>query len=244
MPLYPYPDIPPLPGVPPLPRSVDVPPAVGLVFGEVASVLLNALQSPAQWGIFDSITGNLLGGNEQSLSIIQSIQAQITGQQGPILSFNALEYVKETRISDFPVEEGGFATYNKVELPGNPTVTLALAGNESDRSAFLNAINAACLSTTLYFVITPEVIYGPVSLERYSYTRRSERGATLLMVEISLKEIRQVTSQYSTVSTPINDPQNPNAIPQAAGGLVQAGPPDQSTLKSASNAWQAWAASQ
>jgi hypothetical protein len=242
MPLYPYPDIPPLPGVPPLPRSLDVPPAVGLIIGEVASILLSALQSPAQWGIIDE-NGNVLGGSQESLSIIQSIQAQVTGQQGPILSFNALEYLKETRISDFPVEEGGFATYNKVEFPGNPTVTLALAGSPSDRSAFLNAIDAACLSTTLYFVVTPETVYGPVSLERYSYQRRSDRGATLLMVEISLKEIRQVTAQYSTVTTPINDPQSPNAVVGINTGSVQAGPPDQSTLKSASNAWQAWAAS-
>jgi hypothetical protein len=230
MPLYPYPDIPALPGVPPLPRSVDIPPAVGLVLGEVASVLLNALQSPAQWGIIDE-DGNTLGGSSTSLSVLQAIQAQITGQQGPILSFNALEYLQETKISDFPVEEGGFASYNKVQLPGVPTVTLALAGSQSDRSTFLNAIDAACLSTTLYFVVTPETVYGPVSLERYSYTRRSERGATLLMVEISCKEIRQVTAQYSTVSTP----KNPDAVVGVNSGSVQAIPPDVSTLKSITN---------
>ncbi len=236
MPLYPYPDIPPLPGVPPLPRSIDVPPAVGLVFGEVASILLNALQSPAQWGIIDQ-NGNVLGGGEQSLSLIQSIQAQMTGTQGPILSFNALEYVKETRISDFPIEQGSFASFNKVELPGNSTVTLALAGSVSDRSSFLNAIDAACTSTNLFFVVTPETAYGPVSLERYNYSRRSERGATLLMVEISCKEIREVSAVYSTVVTPINQPQNPDAVPQSVTGLVQGTAPDQSTLKSIYNAF-------
>lgn len=235
MPLYPYPDIPALPGVPPLPRSVDIPPAVGLVLGEVASVLLNALQSPAQWGIIDE-DGNTLGGSSMSLSTIQSIQAQVTGQQGPVLSFNALEYMQETRISDFPMEEGGFASYNKVQLPGVPTVILALAGSQSDRSTFLNAIDAACLSTTLYFVVTPETVYGPVSLERYSYTRRSDKGATLLMVEIVCKEIRQVSAQYSMVSTPINDPQNPDAVVGTNTGLVQGAPSDQSTLKSITNA--------
>ena len=235
MPLYPYPDIPALPGVPPLPRSVDIPPTVGLVLGEVPSVLLNALQSPAQWGIIDE-DGNTLGGSSTGLSVLQAIQAQVTGQQGPILSFNALEYMQETKISDFPVEEGGFASYNKVQLPGVPTVTLALAGSQSDRSTFLNAIDAACLSTTLYFVVTPETVYGPVSLERYSYTRRSDKGATLLMVEIVCKEIRQVSAVYSTVQTPINDPQNPDAVQGSNSGAVQGAPPAQSTLKSLYNA--------
>jgi hypothetical protein len=234
MPLYPYPDIPPLPGVPPLPRSVDIPPAIGLILGEVASILLNALQSPAQWGIIDQ-NGNILGENDQNLSIIQSIQAQVTGMQGPILSFNALEYLKETRISDFPIEEGSFASYNKVELPGTSTVTLALAGNVSDRSSFLNAIDEACTSTNLYFVVSPETVYGPVSLERYNYVRRSERGATLLLVEIVCKEIREVSAVYSTVATPINQPQNPNAVSQTNSGLVQPTPLDQSTLKALYN---------
>ena len=55
------------------------------------------------------------------------------------------------------------------------------------------------------------------------------------MVEISLKEIRQVTAQYSTVSTPINDPQSPDSVVGTNTGSVQAGPPDQSTLKSLYN---------
>ena len=115
-------------------------------------------------------------------------------------------------------------------------MTLALAGSQSDRSTFLNAIDAACLSTTLYFVVTPETVYGPVSLERYSYTRRSDKGATLLMVEIVCKEIRQVSAVYSTVQTPINDPQKPDAVAASNSGAVQAAPLAQSTLKSLYNA--------
>jgi hypothetical protein len=228
MPFIPYPDVPPYPGVPALVRSLNVPPVIQIGLGLTESILLSALQSQTQWGIFDS-HGNQLGATGESAGIIQSILF------GSVLSTNAFEFVKETRISDFPVEQGGFANYNKVEMPANPVVTLALGGSEIDRTAFLNEIAAACISTELYSVVTPEVTYVNYSIERYNYVRRAERGATLLLVEISLKEIRQVSASYSSVQTPINQPQNANAVPQTNSGIVQPAAPDQSVLKQLAN---------
>lgn len=227
MPTIPYPDVPPYPGVPALVRAVDVPPEIQIGLGLTQALLLSALQSQTQWGIFDA-QGNQLGASDSG-NIIERI---VTGS---LLSTNAFEFVKETRISDFPVEQGSFAAYNKVERPANPVVTLALAGSELDRTSFLNAINAACTSTELYSVVTPEVTYINYSIERYNYVRRAERGTTLLMVEISLKEIRQVSASYSSVQTSITNPQNPNAIPQTNGGIVQPQTPDQSVLKQLAN---------
>lgn len=228
MPNIPFPDVPPYPGVPALVRSINVPPVIQISLGLTQSILLSALQSQTQWGIFDS-KGNQLGASGDENGIIQSIIV------GSVLSTNAFEFVKETRISDFPVEQGGFANYNKVEMPANPVVTLALAGSEIDRTSFLNEIAAACVSTELYSVVTPEVTYVNYSIERYNYVRRAERGATLLLVEISLKEIRQVSASYSSVQTPINQPQNPNATSQTNGGIVQPAAPDQSVLKQLAN---------
>lgn len=230
MPTIPFPDVPPYAGVPALVRSADIPPVITIGLGLTQALLLNALQSASQWGIFDD-DGNQIGVTAASQSILQ----QITGITGPTLSTNAFEFTKETRISDFPVEEGGFASYNKVEMPANPIVTLALAGSETDRATFLNAIDAACKSTNLYSVVTPEVTYANYSLERYNYTRRAEHGATLLIVEISLKEIRQVSAAYSTVQTPINQPQNSAATPQTNSGNVQPATPNPSVLKQIAN---------
>lgn len=236
MPLIPYPDVPIYPGVPALVRAANIPPAILVSLGLIQSVLATAVQTPTQWGIFDS-QGNQLGVQSQSDGLFQSILAALQGQTGPILSTNAFEFSKETRISDFPVEQGSFASYNKVELPANPTVTLALSGSQADRTQFLNAIAAACVSTELYSVVTPEITYYNYSIERYNYVRRADRGATLLLVEISLKEIRQVSAAYSTIQTPINLPQNPAATPQTNSGLVQPQAPDTSVLKQITNLW-------
>lgn len=248
MPNIPFPDVPSYPGVPALVRSANVPPQIQLALGELSTILASAMQSPFQWGIFDS-QGNqlgMVGGGSNSLfqAIINSAATSalnflgLAGGSGSrtVLSTNAFEFTKETRISDFLVERGSFASYNKVLLPANPTVTLVLGGSGSDRTSFLNQINAACESLELYSVVTPEVTYFNYSIERYSLIRRAERGATLLAVELVLKEIRQVSAAFSTVETPINQPQNPAATPQSNSGLVQPQAPPQSVLKSIANA--------
>jgi hypothetical protein len=244
MPNIPFPNVPPYPGVPALVRGANIPPVIQVALGQVQTLLAAAVQSGTLWGIFDP-QGNQLGMLSQGNGLFQSIIQQIAGGAGPILSTSSLEFDKETIISDFPLEAdnsgnnaASFASYNKVERPANPKVVLSLGGSESDRTAFLNLINAACTDTELYSVVTPEVVYYNYSVERYSYRRTATQGATMLMVEISLKEIRQVSAQFSTVQTPINQPQNPDATPQTNSGSVQPqSPPPQSTLKAIYNSF-------
>ena len=235
MALIPYPDVPIGPGVPTVPRLGLIPGAIAdlsnivsfaaslqsaatlaIDIGAVTQVLANALQSAPAWGIFDQ-SGNPLGASTDTNATLSTLD---------------VDYVKEMRVSDFPIEQGGFASYNKVELPATPRVTLILDGTVDDRAAFLNAIDAACKSTNLYNIVTPEAFYLGYSLERYSYRRTASRGANLLVVEIAVKEIRSVNATYTTVTPgPINSPQSPGATPQAAGGMVQSPSAAPSTLR-------------
>lgn len=231
MPNIPFPDVPAYPGVPQIPRSVTASPVIALGVAPVLSVLANALQYPSPWGIYDS-SGNLLGISDANPSLSQILTNQILGgSPSAIQSTISFDFLKEFRISDFPVEAGSFASYNKVQMPENPVVTISLSGNESDRQTFLNAIDAASNSLDFYFVNTPESVFGPYSIERYTYTRRASKGATLLTVEISLKEIRQVSASFSQ-SSPIVSPQTPSATAQVDTGITQTSTPNQSTLYS------------
>jgi hypothetical protein len=236
MPLYPFPNVPPYPGVPALVRSANIPPVVTISLGLVQSILASTLQSPVQWGIFDS-KGNQLGADPQDLGLGAALLSGLTGG-GPVLSTYDFDFVKELRVSNFPIEAGSFANYNKVEMPANPVVTLALAGSEDDRAAFLNAIDSAAKSTDLYMVVTPEVTYINYSIDRYRYARKAAKGSTLLVVEISLEEIRTVSAAYTT-ATPIKAPKDSGAASQVDAGKVQPTAPDQSVLKSISNYFQA-----
>ena len=84
--------------------------------------------------------------------------------------------------------------------------------------------------------MTPEVTYKNYSIERYDYQRRNSRGATLLIVEIALKEIRQVSAQYAQSNRgQIGTPKSVAATPPIDGGKVQAQPARASVLKSLVN---------
>lgn len=241
----PYPAIPEYPGVPQLARPVSAAiasvPLLAIGIGTLANILGSALQQAPRWGIWDQF-GNQVGVSAVAASVgtIKAVGAallsQLTGISPAVLSTFGFDFTKEMRVSDFPVEGGSFASYNKVEMPANPVVTLALAGTESERTTFLNSIDTVCKSTQLCTVITPEVVYDNYTIDRYRYQRRAVRGATLLMVEVSLKEIRDVIASFTTaVANPITNPQSPSATSPVNSGMTQPTPPPTSTLKSLAN---------
>lgn len=230
MPLIPFPNVPAVPGVPNIPRTPAVNTAARVSLGVLQGTLWRAVQTASQWGIYDS-DGNPLGDPSVFGGVIGSLLDSVG--IGNTLSTGVVDYSKETRVSDFPVERGFFASYNKVELAANPTVTLLLGGTEKGRTTFLSAIDSACKSTELYSVVTPEVTYINYAIERYSYRRSNSSGATLLAVDVTLREVREVSAQYAqTTSGQIGTPTSPTASPQVNGGKVQGQAPKQSTLKS------------
>lgn len=220
MPLIPYPNVPKLLGVPDIPRSPNFPTVVRSSLGIAQSIIWQTIQRNVQWGIFDS-KGNALGDPSNLSGLLGTFLNTIGLVSSP--STGSVDYSKETRVSDFPIEGGKFASYNKVEMPSTPVVTLIFNGTESDRSAFLAQIDKACKSTDLYTVATPTTTYINHTIERYNYQRRSNRGATLFVVEIFLKEVRQVSAIYSKSNKgEIGKAKDAKATPQVDGGKVQA----------------------
>jgi Dit-like phage tail protein len=223
MPLIPFPNIPSFPGVPSIPRISPGTPAISISIASPQSTPASqAVPYADTWGIYDSVSGDPL---------YKTID-------GGTLSFFSLSYVRRMQISDFPIEANdssqgaAFASFNKVWQPANPIVTFALSGSETEQYAFLSALDAACTSTALYNVVTPETYYEEYSIESYSYQRTAHRGATMLKVEISLKQILQVSPSYTqtAIASPINSPQSPSAAPAVNSGLTQPSAPPQSAL--------------
>lgn len=233
MPLIPFPNVPKLPGVPLIPRAAGSTGITHSILGAAQGMLWSALQNDASWGIWDK-SGKPLGdpsalsgafGALSSMTGMGSGLASIPGVGTALsslgltstLSVNSVQYSKETKVSEFPIEKGSFTSYNKVELSSNPVITLCFSGFESDRTKFIEQIDSACKSTDLYDVVTPEKTYRDHSIERYRYERSAERGRTLMFVEISLKEVRQVTSTYSNPKSV----KTPSATPKVDTGKVQ-----------------------
>ncbi len=227
MTLIPYPSVPDYPGVPQIPRTAPGSPSINVSIASPQSNISSQTTNELPWGIY-------------TYPANQPLYAPAEGGTLSVLSFG---FTRSMQVCDFPVEANnanrgaGFASFNKVYQPANPVLVLALSGTEGEKIAFLAAIDAACGSTTLFNVYTPDASYsgstGACTMERYSYQRTAVHNATMLTVEVSMKQIMQVTaslSNVSTGSTPISSPQSPSAQPQINNGITQTSTPPVSWL--------------
>lgn len=185
----PFPDVPAAPGVPPVLRQVGAAIAtVALLAADVVSIV--RMFSGPQWGIFQNGAPVLIGD-----------------------SVVGVDYRREWRVANYQVEQGGFASYNKVAEPFDVRVTFACSGSQSlistilsggaigalitgtdpageNRTAFLMALEQFGNSLGLLDVITPEFTFSSCNITHIDYRREARRGATMLLIDVWLVEIR------------------------------------------------------
>lgn len=211
----PYPNVPLAAGVPVLARIAGSTPA-NPVLGVISSAIWQAIQNEQQWGIFDKDGKPLSAGK---FSGAAGILANAVGLE-PVLSTVSVGINADSRIADFPVERGGFATYNKVIVPKEQLVTIAFSGTESQRAELYAKLDAAQKSTDLYSVVVPEATYTDVNIVRVTNARTAQKGANMLYFDLYLKEVRQVTARFASTQ----NAKQPSAKPAVNNGIVQAQP--------------------
>lgn len=167
------PNVPNLPGVPPLTRriasaAVGAAPLLALDFFSFAG--------PDRWAIHDD-------------SGAVAVEFD---------SFLSLEYLNRNHVSDYPVEQGQFQTYNKVATPFDAIVSIAKGGSVQDRQTFWESVERVMASMKLYTLVTPELTYGNLTAEQHRYERRVRNGAHLAVAHIRFKEVRNLTYKVSS----------------------------------------------
>jgi hypothetical protein len=100
-------------------------------------------------------------------------------------------YQQDWSISDYPVERGGFESYDKVNSPFRIRIQFVSGGDESNRQTLLDSVAAIGDTTDVYDVITPTAVYSSLNVEHYSYRRTSRNGLGLLIVDVHFLEIRE-----------------------------------------------------
>lgn len=208
-----YPDVPQAPGVPAVFRAPAQAPLLGAILLTADVLDVVSMFGLPQWGIYTT-------------------DGQIVAIPDNVVS---VDHRREFRISDYPVEQGGFASYNKVALPFDVRVRMsvasgglggiALTGNVAARSAFLEALDAAATSLNLYAVITPEWTFPSVNIVHYDYRREIRSGVGMIVVDVWLEEVRQTgTSQFSQTQSPQGAAQQNDGTVQAQPATVQPAP--------------------
>lgn len=186
-----YPNVPFANGVPAIFRApTQAVFTARLLVADVLTVLRNF--GPPEWGIF-----------------MANGQPAVTADS--TISF---DFRKEWRISDYPVEQGSFQTYNKVETPSDIRVRMAVSGAES-RGPFLASVAAMCKALDLLTVVTPDAVYPSMNAVHYDYRREQRSGGSLIQVDVWFEEVR-VTAQTQFTNT-----KTPEGAANASGGAVQ-----------------------
>lgn len=191
------PDVPVAPGVPPVRRDATNSAAAdtGKLTGDSISVTASKKD---QWGIYRA--------SDNGLAILAD-------------TVSSIGYDAESRIADYPLQDGSFESYDKVALPFAVRVQLVKGGGFDERREFQRTIEALRGDTVLYNVVTPEWTHLNVNIERVSIDRSREQGANLITAELILREIR-----IDATATTSNS-KSPSAASPVNGGTVQPEPP-------------------
>ena len=192
------------PGVPPLLN----PGPVGLT--TLAAPLISKLLDSfaPKWGIY----------NMPKTSSIEAAEVKPVIVPDNVIS---VDYVNVSNILNYPVEEGSFASYNKIKTPRSHTVIMSKGGSTSVRTAFIQKLEELQESLDLFAIVTPEKNYINVNIDRVEFRRTATNGAGMIMASIHFVEIRQAEIAFSGQASPTAT--KPQAQANINNGQTQAG---------------------
>lgn len=202
----PFPSVPFVPGVPSLPRDPSiVGTGISLLMSDPIGLVIRTLFP--QWGIFRNGRGVVLADNVVSL-----------------------DYKQDWSVSDYPIEQGAFESYNKVAQPFVARVRFSAGGSIISRQLLIDSVAAIAGTLDLYDVVTPEATYRNVNVTHYDYRRNADRGVGLVVVDVWLTEIRMAAAPLFS-STKL-----PSGADITNVGTVQGTTPSQSQSAAAAGA--------
>lgn len=183
----------------PIPRALYplVPKAPGVPAVLRAAATLADTVTLGYLGLSDSLN-NLIGSEPVKWGVFDSNGAPIADYD----SFISLDYQNQASISKYPVELGGFNSYNKVESPYDILVILSCAGSEDRRATFQSKIEAARKSLQLYSVFSPTKTYPNVNITTVAIRQELTEGANVTRAILSCEEVRQ--RAQADYSSPLN----------------------------------------
>jgi len=128
-----------------------------------------------------------------------------------------LSFQSASTIVNAPIEGGSFASYNKIATPSQAVVQMSKgSGGALQRGAFLAQLLALEGSTLKFYVISPEFVHRNMCITNVDYARSAQEGVQLIVVNVSLEEVREVKVNYS-----FEEVEAPSDAKSVDGGSVQ-----------------------
>lgn len=164
--------------------------------------------------------GFLTGANSNEFSLIDSETGLSAFDFDALIQF---EVRAEGYVVSAPIEQGSFASYNKVDSPNYIEVQLAKQGTDDVLQAALKTLDNLQTTASKVNLITPVAEYENYTLESYDFSMTQREGLGVLYVRLHLIEIREVSAQYSdTKSISAANAKNPADASTTDRGKTQA----------------------
>lgn len=186
------------------------------------TTLLNAVQGGGIFSVINSIIGPGYG-----------IYLKTGAKALSPSSFLGIDYEADSSIISAPIEQGSYASYNKVKRPPTIRVTFVLEGwsglsgslpnltnfSLTSRADMLGALDAMVNSATTYDIETPDTVYQDYDLVRYNY-RTSDRDVSLLTVEAIFQAVLE-EAEVALTSTTAQSKTTANATSLAPSAVTE-----------------------
>lgn len=160
-------------------------------------------------------------------SVIDSQTQQKICEFDTFIGYNATD---SSSVPINQIEEGSFAAYNKINKAKEFTVTLAKSGRSGLLRSVLNVLEEYKSSTNLVDLVLPYRTYIGLNIEDLGHGISEGAAVNLLVVELKLKEIRQVSAVYKSVS--FKNVKSAGDADTVNKGRIQAQGKDESILRS------------
>lgn len=189
--------VPRLPGVPNVSFApgFDIRPT--LLTADASDVLAAFANSSTQWGLF-----------RNGRSVIQADGVA------------AFDHRREWVVCDYPVEQGAFASFNKVNIPFDVRLVFMAGLSSGNRAGLLESVVAVAKDLNFYDAVMPEKVWHNLNVTHYDFARTAQRGVGLLMVAVWCREIRQASASASAPgSAGAGNSSTAGDNPSATGGI-------------------------
>ena len=140
--------------------------------------------------------------------------------------FLGIDFSGDNQVAHEPIEQGGFASYNKQNTPKEISVELACTKMYFNQQPVLENIDKLASGVQKLSLVTPSTEYKNLNLESYSYRRTDDAGAGMLVVELKLVEVREVEIKKKTTAS-----QNPKSEGKEGKPIEKAKEPSHDSTK-------------
>lgn len=172
--------------------------ATSLLTADAISLALAIVRGP-EWGVYSNGRPVIQPATQFSQQVDAAlapvqILASILGAPNllPVsASLLDFDFRQAWAISNYQVERGSFASYNKVTRPYDVRLRLACSGSASKRQSFVSSILTMADSTSLFDIVTPEVVFTSCNVSHVSWPRRADHGVSVIIAEIGFQKIRE-----------------------------------------------------